>query len=299
MKKLSVAAILMMLMWSLNANAWFFFFFPTSIFSGSGDTCIATDKKVGDTLPSPIGKDNTAEIKAISGTSSRCKGPNTILATVQFHMNTNSKASIDIPDEYQPRKLPLTDLERFHGILLSAVNKNTSNKGFTVFYRTRDISIAPEIYTQAVASSLMNVLKDAQTSNEEELTINGMRAWRFEVSGKVGAVFGSRVTYQITMLEGDKEYIMVNAYTTENKYEAEKEELGLLSSRITNIKNDANTQNVKSNDQSNRSESISKSGNNLTQDLKSTVDSAKSKCTALGFEEKTEKFGNCVLEIIK
>lgn len=299
MKKLSLVAMFMMLMWSLNANAWFFFFFPTSIFSGSGDTCIGTDKKVGDTLPSAIGKDNTAEIKAISGTSSRCKGSNTILATVQFHINTNSKASINIPDDYQPRKLPLTDLERFHGTLLSAVNKNTSNKGFAVFYRTRDPSIAPELYTQAVSNSLMSSLKDAQTSNEEELTINGMKAWRFEVSGKVAAVFGSRVTYQVTMLEGDKEYIVVNAYTTESKYEAEKEELGLLSSRITNIKNDPNTQNVKSNDESNRLENTSKSGNNSTQDLKLTVDSAKSKCKALGFEEKTEKFGNCVLEIIK
>ena len=283
---------LTMLFWSFNANAWFFFLFPIPSFSGSGDTCISSSFKVGDSIPSPIGKDNNAVIKSISGTSSKCKEPFPKLATVQFNIMTSSKAGIDIPDDYEQQKQALTDLQKFNGIILIANSKTTRNKGFIVFYRQRgDLKNSPESISQAAVSGMS--LTDTETKNEQQLSINGMNAWRFEFSGKLKGVFGSRETYQITILEGDNEYVVISGYTPESNYENEKEDIGLLAYKISNIKNETNLPTTNSNEKTLNSEKVP------TQDLKLTIEAAKVKCKALGFEEKTEKFGSCVLEILK
>ena len=315
MKKLSFIIATTLLLCSFNANAWWFVLFPIPSFSGSGDICLAPNFKVGDTMPSPIGKDSNAVVKSISGTSSRCKAPNINQSTVQFNINTTSKAAIDIPDDYQVRKQPLADLEKFNGTTLITTSKNSSNKGFVVFYRTKDSNVSPENIIQAATNGLTGsaTLKDTETKNAEQLTINGMNAWRVEVAAKVNAVFGARVVYQLTLLEGDSEYIVINAYTAESRYEAEKEEMGQLASRVKNIKNDPNSQTVKSNESVTPVNATSttptpaaplSNSQNVTpaptgQDLKLTIEGAKAKCKAIGFTEKTEKFGTCVLELIK
>jgi len=285
MKKISIVLLTITLLISFNANAWFFFIFPIPSFSGSGETCLAANLKVGDSVPSPIGgKENNAIIKAVSGSSSRCKDPMPNLGTVEFNIATKSKASIDLPDEYQPQQQAITDLQKFNGITFIGSSKNSRSKGLIIFYRKREPNTDPAAIAQAITKVMTETsLADASFKNEEQLQIKGMNAWRFEISGKVKGIFGSRYTYQYTILEDDEEFLVINPYTKEDSYETEKQEMQSLAFKVTGIKNSSDT-----------------SQNKNDKDLKPKVDieNAKQKCLKLGFKEKTEKFGICVLEFI-
>src|SRR5690349_21588412 len=107
MKRVHLVIAAALLCATTQANAWFFFFLPGSVTSKIGDAitgaegenCVKAIAKVGDVLTSPSG--NTATIKTLSGTSSRCRDPNLpIRALLTFNYSFSSKAGMDVPEGF-------------------------------------------------------------------------------------------------------------------------------------------------------------------------------------------------------
>ena len=232
---------------STNANAWFFFFLPGSVtskigdaLSGSeGDSCVKTTAKVGDTINSPTG--NSATVKSLSGTSSRCQDPNLpIRALLTFNYSFSSKAGMDIPEGFEQK--PLTDMQRYQGFLLKAEHP-VKRLNFMVSSQPRTPATEAAALARSIATRMMAAIDDAKGSREEELSIRGMHALRFEVEGKNKGLFGARFTYVVTLLEGSQEMIVVNAWApTKDDFEKERNELRQLAFRVEGLSsNDAAT----------------------------------------------------------
>ena len=229
-----------------SANAFFFFFYiPGSVIGKIGDAitrsegehCVAATAKVGDVLKRPNG--NTATIKSLSGTSSRCRNPELpIRALLVFDYSFSSKAGMDIPDGFEQK--PLTDIQRFNGNLLHAVNSR-GKMSFFVSSNKRDASTDSAGVAQAIATRMMNTLEEAKTANEEELTVNGLRALRFEVVGKTKVLFHPRFTYVVTLLEAPQELLVVNAWTPTDEYDKNKETLRQLIYRVSGMNSTEDT----------------------------------------------------------
>jgi hypothetical protein len=220
-----------------TANAWFFFFLPGSVTSkisdaitgSEGDNCVKATAKVGDVLKSPTG--NTATIKSLSGTSSRCRNPDLpIRALLVFNYSFSSKAGMDVPDGFEQK--PLTGIERFNGRLLRAENGKI---GVIVSAMPRGASTDSAGIAQGVANRKIAALEEANTSNEEELTVNGFHALRFQVAGKLKALFHPQYTYIVTLLEAPKELLMVDAWTPTGDYDKNKEVLRQLIYRVSGL----------------------------------------------------------------
>jgi hypothetical protein len=75
------------------------------------------------------------------------------------------------------------------------------------------------------------------------------------------------------MLEGDNEYLIINAASKTSNYEEDKQIFYSIAYKISGIKS-----NLKS---------------------EASIEEAKTICKKLGLKEKTEKFGICVLEHTK
>lgn len=221
----------------LNANAIFFFFFPVPSFGAKGDSCVAETAKAGDTFRSPNG--NVATIKSVSGTSSRCKAADKpILASVDYAMATtfSSKAGINLPNGYSSQSL--TNLQQFNGTLLSAKD-NATDSGVLVLSTKREVISDTQKYVVNVRGNQSKSLDDPQQSEIEKMTINGMKAWRFETKGKLRNLFGTRYSYLTTIIEAEQEVVFINAWTYTSRYEnAGKEELKKLALSVTGIKSD-------------------------------------------------------------
>ena len=264
-----------------EANAWQLN--PSFILNNpNSENCIATTYKIGDRIASPVGSSHYAIVKSISGTSSRCQQEpaRPILANTEMIVSSSAKFTMDVPDEY--KAIAISDLNKWNGIALSAVSERGSLRELYVYFRQREATISPEAIMQATITGMGTFFKEAPvTKNQEELTINGMKAWRYEVIGTGKTIFAPGITYQITMLEGDNEYVVVNATTKSANYEEDKQIMYTYAYKVSGIK----------------SNSKSEASGPTTES--SQIENAKQKCMKLGFKEKTEKFGVCVLELIK
>lgn len=263
--------LLVLFLLCAEANAWQLN--PSLVLNNPNtESCIATAYKVGDKIPSPIGSSSYSIIRSISGSSSRCQvqtNPN--LANVEMVIGISPKLNMEIPDEYKSNSL--TDLNKFNGILLSATSVNGNNRHLFVYFRQKEAIVSPESIMQAVVTGMTPYFKEAPiTKNQEELLVNGIKAWRFEIVGTEKGIFSPSLTYQLTMLEGDNEYVIVNAVSKTDNYEDKKQEMYTYAYKVSGIK------------------STSKS--------EASIEDAKNKCKAKGLKEKTEKFGACVLELI-
>jgi len=138
-KIVSFAFVMMLMVGSPNANAFFFFWLPGSVtgkiadaFTGAeGENCVADSAKVGDLL-TVNGK--LMKVKSISGTSSRCVKPEMpIRAMLVENSETptlrSTDARIEMPQGWSQRTL--TDLEKATGVVLGANNK-TIDSGYTL-----------------------------------------------------------------------------------------------------------------------------------------------------------------------
>ena len=246
--KIKLALVLGLTCFYSNANAWFFFFLPPSVTRGvsdsitgaKGNICVNEKTKVGDVITSLAG--NTAKILSVSGTSSMCSNPAlTIRADIEYTFTFKSNAGVNLSDDYEAK--PLTDLQRYNGTLLIAASKTTRNKGVVINAREKKATSDPQSLADSVEKVQLSTLAEGVSKNAEQLKINGSNAWRFEVHGKTKGVFGSEVVFIITILEGDTELLIVNAYTQKANYEKDKEELRKLSDDITGItKSQSSTQ---------------------------------------------------------
>jgi hypothetical protein len=260
---------------SLKANAWMFY--PSMNLSNANPTmCVPASSNIGDKIRSASGSANYAVIKSMMGFSSSCNSQYLALANIQFINGATPKFNMEVPDEFKASKS--SDLGIFHGVLLSSSTEK-GDKSLFAYYRQRETIIPPSSLLSAVQTGLDSALKEpAIIKNQEELVINGMKAWRFEMIGTEKGIFTSSTTWQITMLEGDTEYIIVSASTKTTNYEENKQNFSSYAYKVSGIK------------------SNSESEASAPKDTKIQINNAKQKCLKLGLKEKTEKFGLCVLE---
>lgn len=200
---------------ALDARAWFFFFIPGSVLGRIGDTvsgatgehCVSAKAKEGDVMTSPAG--NTAVIKKLSGTSSRCANPDLpIRAEMEFQFAFSSKAGIELPADFKPKEI--TSIQRFNGMLLNAVDESGQLQ-LVIHARPRRAGNDGGTLARDVAANMSKLVETPQISQEETLTINGVNAYRFRMTGVNKGIFGRSYTYIVTVLEGSAEYIVVNA----------------------------------------------------------------------------------------
>jgi hypothetical protein len=202
-------------LFSLNANALFFFFIPGSVIrkigdslnGAEGDNCVSAKAKVGEVITSPTG--NTAIVKSLSGTSSICKNPALpIRAMLQFNYSFSSKAGIDLPEGFEPKDI--LPIQTFNGLLLNAHDKAKSI-GVSISARPRKPGSSGGVLAKNISTILLGVVKDGTLSNEEELTLGGLHAYRFRMVGTNKGMFGRSYTYVVTVLEGKDELVEINA----------------------------------------------------------------------------------------
>ncbi|WP_152555801.1 SHOCT domain-containing protein [Ferriphaselus sp. R-1] len=226
-----------------SANAWFFFFLPSSvtnkisdaITSAEGENCVGSNAKIGDAIRLSTGA--VGIIKSLSGTSVRCAQPEyPIRASLDFSAPAfTSKAHIDLPEGWKPTSI--TEQQKRNGWMLMADNAS-SNSGLAFGAIRResvsDMKKLAEDYRQGSISAIA----EAQYSEIEQISVNGLKAWRYEVTGKnkFGAgVSGKKFTYLTTLIEGGEEVILVRSWTVTSGYEKQKVSFILLAESIQGI----------------------------------------------------------------
>jgi hypothetical protein len=240
MNKLGYATGFALLLAATSARAWFIFIpgsltraVTDAVTGAKGNVCVRDSAKVGDVLTSTSG--NTGTIQSLSGTSSMCRNPAMpIRAEIEFVFSFSSKAGFNLPDEFEAKTI--TDLQRFNGALLVATSKLQANKGVVVNARKKLATSDPTSIANAVEKAQVAGLVDAKSLNPEQLQINGARAWRFEVEGTTKGMFGQKLTYLVTVLEGDSEILIVNAFIPTADYDANKAELKKLAESVEGLK---------------------------------------------------------------
>ena len=237
MKRTISLAILLFATASTNANAFFFFFLPGSVtskisdaFTGSeGDSCVMASTKVGDVIPLPNG--GIATVKSLSGTSYRCTDPtHPIRALVDYSTSSfTSKAGIDLPDGWE--SIPVDQQKA--NVIFSA-KKPSAGDTFLIISAWRRGNDS-DMMTFATNSKLATekMLEQHQQSEIVQITVNGMRASRFEITGTANT--GNKYTGITTILEGDQEIVIVAAFSPADSYEEQKEEINHLPWNIKGI----------------------------------------------------------------
>jgi len=249
MKKIHILMLSVMLIACSDANAWFFFFIPASVTRGvadavtgaKGNICVKDNAKVGDVIPSVAG--NTMKVTSLSGTSSMCAAPGLpIRADVEYTFSFKSNAGINMSDDYEAK--PLNDFQRYSGYLLQATSKSTRNKGVVINAREKKANASPEEISNAVEKGVIAALVDASSRNAEQFKIGETNAWRFEVQGKTKGVFGTSIVYIVTILEGDNEILVINAYAPADNIEKNRDELRKFALDVTGLTLTKTKQNV-------------------------------------------------------
>ena len=218
-----------------EANAWQLN--PSLVLNNPNtETCIASSYKVGDKIASPIGSSSYSIVKSLSGTSSRCPVQTMpILANVEMVVGVSPKFQMEVPDDY--KVIAINDLSKMNGIVLASLSEKGGYRELYAYYRQREAIVSPETIMQATISGQATFFKEAPiVKNKEEFTMNGMKAWRYEVIGTGKTFFAPSVTYQLTMIEGESEYVILNATTKTSNYEEEKETMYSFANKISGLK---------------------------------------------------------------
>lgn len=242
MKRLLLCAVLLTSFLS-EAHAFFFFFLPGSVTGkvsdaltgAEGDNCVSANAKIGDNIR--ISNGDVRPIKSLSGTSVRCTNAEfPIRALLGPALPSNlplyeSKAILPLPDGWESK--PLNSEQKAAGAFLLAINKTTdtglmlsglSHKGITDM----------EAFVASRMSGQANRLGKAEESEIVKLTVNGVPAWRFSVTGlsKANAL---KYTYLATIFDAGDEIIYLSSWTTAWDFPKQKETLENIAGRVVGL----------------------------------------------------------------
>lgn len=243
MKKIVAVMIFLSAFVSTSANAWFFFFLPGSVtgaisdaVTGSeGSNCVGPNAKVGDNIRFPNG--SLMVIKSLSGTSSRCTQPEFPIRALLEPSSSpaptaapafTSKAGIDLPDGWAP--VELNDKVKAKGYFFQAANR-TIDAGLLMSAAKREGITDMLEFAKTKRIAQVAALKDGQGSEIDKILINGLPAWRFEVSGK-SPTSGRDLTWLLTFIDAGTEIVDIRAFMFTAGYSSHKEELGHLAYSI-------------------------------------------------------------------
>lgn len=119
------------------------------------------------------------------------------------------------------------------GGVLFTTNR-TINSG--LFLRTTKRSGITDMmaFADSQKADQVNRLDDVKQSEISQLVINGLPAWRFEVTGK-GKTSKLTITYLLTVFEGDEEIVIVNTWTAATGFAQQKESLLKIVDSLTGL----------------------------------------------------------------
>lgn len=229
MRKILPLMFLLLACASSNANAWFFFFLPGSVtgkivdaFTGAeGENCVGESAKVGDNINA---NGQLMTIKSLSGTSTRCTNTAMPIRAMLEPSSTvvtqsTTQAKIDLPDGWE--SIPLNSAQKVDGAVLLALDK-TIDSGLLLNTAKRQGITDMRAYADSRKAGQASRLQDAQQSETTKLMINGLPAWRFEVTGQYK---NTSLTYSITIIEGDQEIVSVSVWSSAAGFPQQKEAL--------------------------------------------------------------------------
>jgi hypothetical protein len=205
-------------------------------FTGAeGSNCVGPNAKVGDKVRLPGGGIGT--IKSLSGTSSRCKNPELPIRALlvvetlsQVPTASSSKLGLNLPTGWEQKSL--TDQMKANGVLLYATNRTIDAGTFLSATKREGITDLMEYATSREASQASR-LADPQKSQVSQIQINGKKAFRFDVTGSVKS--GQKLTYMMTIIEGETEIAVVNTWTTAANFERRQEVMSTLAQSVTGL----------------------------------------------------------------
>lgn len=239
-------AILLLTAVSTNANAFFFFIpgFVTAkiadaVTGSEGENCVGSTAKVGDIISLPNG--GTVMIKSLSGQSIRCTQPDHPIRALLDMSDSSfgSKVGINLPDGWE--LIALTEQQKYGGWLLMAKNPLVNGSGLSIgVSKRKDVPDMMAVVTNARLSQANKVAEPHQ-SEIEQITVNEMRAWRYEITGKMNGLFGSKHTYLTTIIEGDQEIVIVTVWTSADTFEKQKETLKRMAENVSGINHQIST----------------------------------------------------------
>lgn len=208
-----------------------------SFFSGdekrSEPICVKENAKVAEVIPSGAG--NTLKILSIEGKSPLyCKDAGKpIRAFVEYAINFKSSAGLKLSDDYEVKTL--TEFQRYNGVYLIANSKSTKRKGIQVSSVEKKPNMDPTQILDNLEKFQISALNEGVGRNYEKLVIGGANAWRFEVIGKTKSAFPIDMIYLTTVIEGDKEILVIATYDAAVDYEKDKDEFKKISTDITGL----------------------------------------------------------------
>lgn len=220
-----------------SAHAWFFIYIPTSLLSkvgeaisgAEGDHCVSESTAVGSRVR--LANGTTVQVKSLSGTSSRCTDPSKpIRAMLEPIQAKTSEAKLELPDSWEAK--PLSDKMKAGGTVFNAGDKTTdSGLIFNTYDRAKYGSI--QEFAKSKEAALQSVLTESSASQMTPMKINGVNAYRFEVSGRLKT--GQKISYLSTVYDGQSEIIFLNIFTSEANYKNQHKTFVQISNSLTGI----------------------------------------------------------------
>ena len=194
--------------------------------------CVRASTKAGDVITSTAG--NIAKVRFITGASPLCTDPMLPLRADIVFLNSLSQVfKVQIPADYVP--IALNELQQFNGTLLIAESKTSDNLGVVVDAIVRPATLSLATLANNLEKIQISQMQDARSQSPEQLRINGMNAIRFEVVGKLKGLYEQPETYQITLIEADKQFIRVSAYAPTNLYPQQKAAMQKIATTISGV----------------------------------------------------------------
>jgi len=216
MKKIHVISFVALLTFCNFANAFFFFWFPSS---GGGTTdpnmkCAGENVTVGQNI-AVDGKQYV--IKVVEGTSSKCTSsllPNLVrVELIGDVQQRQSSAKLELDAGWDQK--PLTDVMKTGGGVLYAVNR-TIDSGLLISTTDKKPITNIETFINTKRNTNVGGLQEVTATEIVKSQVNGLNSWQYQKVGKSKS--GTSFTYFYTWVESVDEIVLINLWTTTNNF---------------------------------------------------------------------------------
>ena len=199
--------------------------------------CLASYAKAGNDVVLPDHR--IMRIDALlDGAAAHCHNPdypvyaNLVIDTAPQEVRP-SNAKIDVPDGWREKQL--TDVQKAESVVLYAVD-DQKHAGVTMSTHVKTGIDDMDAYVARQLTRFIKKLDDSSATLVAKSDINGMHAWRYEISGRLKN--GQRVKYLVTNYEGEDELIYLAVWTGSEQFEAEHETFVAVADSLTGVKDE-------------------------------------------------------------
>ncbi len=199
--------------------------------------CVQADSKVGGVVVLPDRRIMRIE-SYLDESESHCRKPEfpryaSLVRDTSPQPTRTSNAKIDVPDNWKEK--PLSEVLKAGGTFLF-MYEDQSKSGVIVSTKPRSEVADMDTFAATRVSSQLNKLKDSMATPVTKLDVNGMPAWRYEITGFSKS--GMTLTYITTMYEGEEEIIVTSVWTKADQFAAQRPVLAGIADSLTGVKDD-------------------------------------------------------------